>query len=983
MRSVRLPILALSCAALLIACGDDDPPASSGPGSDSGTTDVSDSGVDTFDVGVDTATDTEPDTTVDTDPDSTTDVDPDVDPDVPVCDDQCADGEVQCTDDTLETCVADGDGCLDWDDGTDCAADGQICIEDMCADPTCDDGRMDGDETDIDCGGSCPACPDDAGCATGEDCESGVCDEGVCAAATCEDGVLNGDETDVDCGGSCGPCEDGDACGDGDDCGEGSICLDDTCVPEHCDDAELSGDETDVDCGGSCGACEDGDACLDGIDCSSETCLDETCIPAHCVNGEADEDETDVDCGGSCPACDDGAGCADETDCTSGVCADDVCAEAACDDAVQNGDETGLDCGGSCDPCDDGGGCGGPEDCVSGVCTDGLCAAAECGDGVTNGDEECDDGNDDDTDECTNACTIALCGDGVTGLDEECDDGNDVDEDECTNACTDAVCGDSIVGPGEECDDGNDVDTDACTNACTDAVCGDSIVGPGEECDDGNDVDTDACTNACTDAVCGDSIVGPGEECDDGNAIDIDGCLSTCVSATCGNGSVDVGESCDDGNRISGDGCSALCGHEYFCRNNSILISIDNPATLPELNGYFDTIGVAYDYAPQTDGEIMSDLALLSTYDTVIYYKRDRVSTDAELTAMESYVQNGGFLITTGRDSIGGPTDPGFAGFIRSATDGDGPFGTDASVTDDTVPATNGPYGTFPIGTPISITLIDHDQASPIDAGTISVADVEGRSKLLYTPGLGAGGVLYYWNGNGTRSDSYFGDWTTPGVAQDMFMNMMAESCRGRATYVGADWWEREAGFDRMLTNAVTGFAPHGETINVAAWTAGADESREVPNTDAALTEGATALGRTVSIEPFSTTDVPSLEAALADAEVLLFYENEGADQAATLAAWAPTLAEFAAEGGNVVFLGWATQNIAYLDASGLMPGVTLVDGGGTPEAVTLVLPDHPLLSGVSESTTPDATGSVAVSGDVVSVADAYSGSVLAYRIIQ
>ncbi|KAA3628519.1 MAG: T9SS C-terminal target domain-containing protein [Bacteroidetes bacterium] len=52
---------------------------------------------------------------------------------------------------------------------------------------TCTDGTQNGDETGIDCGGSCPdACP------------------------TCDDGIQNGDETGVDCGGSCP-----DTCGGG------------------------------------------------------------------------------------------------------------------------------------------------------------------------------------------------------------------------------------------------------------------------------------------------------------------------------------------------------------------------------------------------------------------------------------------------------------------------------------------------------------------------------------------------------------------------------------------------------------------------------------------------------------------------------------------------------------------------------------------------------------------------------------------------
>ena len=88
--------------------------------------------------------------------------------------------------------------------------------------PTCDDGMQNGDETGVDCGGSCPlACP------------------------TCNDGIQNGDETGVDCGGSC-PL----AC-------------------PTCNDGIQNGDETGVDCGGSCPlACP---TCNDGIQNGDET----------------------------------------------------------------------------------------------------------------------------------------------------------------------------------------------------------------------------------------------------------------------------------------------------------------------------------------------------------------------------------------------------------------------------------------------------------------------------------------------------------------------------------------------------------------------------------------------------------------------------------------------------------------------------------------------------------------------------------------
>ncbi|GAA4271212.1 hypothetical protein GCM10022258_05050 [Aquimarina gracilis] len=56
--------------------------------------------------------------------------------------------------------------------------------------PSCNDGIQNGDETGIDCGGSCQPCQ---------------------TTPTCNDGIQNGNETGIDCGGSCAPCNtDGD-----------------------------------------------------------------------------------------------------------------------------------------------------------------------------------------------------------------------------------------------------------------------------------------------------------------------------------------------------------------------------------------------------------------------------------------------------------------------------------------------------------------------------------------------------------------------------------------------------------------------------------------------------------------------------------------------------------------------------------------------------------------------------------------------------
>ena len=103
----------------------------------------------------------------------------------------------------------------------------------------------------------------------------------------------------------------------------------------------------------------------------------------------------------------------------------------------------------------------------------------------------------------------AKCGNAEIELNEDCDDGNTDNGDACTNACEHALCGDSVIRNDvdvseegfEACDDGNRVPTDACTNSCESARCGDGVrrgdLQPGEEgyevCDDGNDVQSDAC----------------------------------------------------------------------------------------------------------------------------------------------------------------------------------------------------------------------------------------------------------------------------------------------------------------------------------------------------------------------------------------------------------------------------------------------------------------------------------------------------------
>jgi hypothetical protein len=98
---------------------------------------------------------------------------------------------------------------------------------------SCHDGRRNGHETGVDCGGAmCSPCPDGDGCALGSDCQSKVCSGGTCLVPSCKDHSANGNETDVDCGGGCPPCAAGLGCASQPDC-ESGVCESGSCVANY------------------------------------------------------------------------------------------------------------------------------------------------------------------------------------------------------------------------------------------------------------------------------------------------------------------------------------------------------------------------------------------------------------------------------------------------------------------------------------------------------------------------------------------------------------------------------------------------------------------------------------------------------------------------------------------------------------------------------------------------------------------------------
>ena len=122
---------------------------------------------------------------------------------------------------------------------------------------------------------------------------------------TCADRVKNGDETDVDCGGSCGPCAEGRSCKAGADC-TGKSCVAGLCCVNTkktvtATTGPISGTKQ-ICCppGGTLVAAKD---CGDGHNHSARA-VDATCGEAHEGSGNGGSACVEITC--SMPTC--GAG---------------------------------------------------------------------------------------------------------------------------------------------------------------------------------------------------------------------------------------------------------------------------------------------------------------------------------------------------------------------------------------------------------------------------------------------------------------------------------------------------------------------------------------------------------------------------------------------------------------------------------------------------------------------------------------------------
>jgi cysteine-rich repeat protein len=214
------------------------------------------------------------------------------------------------------------------------------------------------------------------------------------------------------------------------------------------------------------GEVEVGEACDDGAnnsDAAPNACRTDCRLP-HCGDGVIDDEEacdSEQLASNSCV----GLGYTKGELACSNTCEYDVSGCSTCGDGTAEGTDTGAVGYEVCDGSDLRG-----QNCLSiGQAQGELACDSSCGWDISG---------------CTGGGPI--CGNGIVEAFEECDDGNVDSCDGCSDTCQNEGCGNGTVECGEECDDAaanSDTTPDACRTDCTNPTCGDGTIDTGEECD--------------------------------------------------------------------------------------------------------------------------------------------------------------------------------------------------------------------------------------------------------------------------------------------------------------------------------------------------------------------------------------------------------------------------------------------------------------------------------------------------------------------
>jgi hypothetical protein len=327
--------------------------------------------------------------------------------------------DTPCAEDGGKFC--DGGGtCVECNNDTQCAID-QYCssMTHQCRNKDCTDGKINGTETDLDCGGTkCDGCALGKGCLVGGDCKSGFC-KGAGGSGSGGAGG-GGPQTKGACS----------ACIDDADCVAvaNTFCSQGTCTPKK----------------------KPGAACSDKLQCASGFCVDGVCCNAACTSAcqscvAKDTGNADGTCAAVTKNTDPAAECALKPMSTCGAkglgCNGDnlnpqcvswdagtSCSTPSCKDAENTGGAGTCDGNGSCVP-------GMSTSCVPYKCMNGSCLKACGGDGDCAAGHYCD----------STVCTKKKAKGAGCGAGNQCDSGFCVDGVCCDNACNGACAACSVA----------------------------------------------------------------------------------------------------------------------------------------------------------------------------------------------------------------------------------------------------------------------------------------------------------------------------------------------------------------------------------------------------------------------------------------------------------------------------------------------------------------------------------------------------------